>query len=103
VRTAIALGLLAALASCSMAVRAPGHDGVIDCTSDYVLPAVDTAAWVAIAVGTVFAYKAHDDCGGLDCLVFPGAVATAIVLPLVAANGYYKVNQCRRRVRDAAR
>jgi hypothetical protein len=51
----------------------------------------------------VFAYKAHGDCGGLDCLVFPGAVATAVVLPLVAANGYYKVKQCRSRLREAAR
>lgn len=101
-RVTKAIGLVALLASCSTLVQAPRTGGVIDCTDSYVMPSLDAAAWAATVAGTVYLVATKDDCSALDCLVIPGAVVTDIILPLVAAHGFYKVSECRRARREAS-
>jgi hypothetical protein len=93
--------IIALLAGCTLAVNGPPKERkgaeLVDCTTNYLAPVLDTIAFVADSTATIVWAKSDtfDDCEALGCTILPFGVVGMIVLPLVAAHGFDLVHRCR--------
>ena len=89
------------VAGCTSFVHGPPRErtgvALVDCTDHYIYPTIDATLWATVTAATIYWAKAgtFEDCEALGCTILPYGIATAIVMPLVAAHGFERVHACR--------